>query len=190
MSLEYMILGILKDEPLSGYDLNKRFGLVPSFFWSADQAQIYRTLYRMRELGWVKQEEKKQLKNPDKKLYHLTAKGREELEGWLRQAPSLGVNRMAWLGQLFFAKQLSHQEYIGLLEDMRQQWQASLEVLEARFMNADLYRAARTQQQETQALPTGVITLHYGIQRLRFQVGWAEEAIALLRKLEEPTKKR
>ena len=56
MSLEYAILGFLNYRPLSGYDLKKVFDNSVRHFWPADQSQIYRTLARLAEQGYVEQE--------------------------------------------------------------------------------------------------------------------------------------
>ena len=45
MSLGHAILGFLSRRPMTGYELKTRcFDQVASHFWTADQAQIYRTL--------------------------------------------------------------------------------------------------------------------------------------------------
>ena len=52
MSLENGILGFLAIRPLSGYDLKKLFAYSASFFWPADQAQIYRALKKLVTVQW------------------------------------------------------------------------------------------------------------------------------------------
>ena len=185
MALRYMILGLLREQPLSGYDLNNRFRKVVRFFWSADQSQIYRTLHEMQGAGWVTVEEIRQRKNPTKKRYHITRQGKRELDRWLRRPPALAPARLTWLGQLFFARHLTHDEYRTLLEQLRQAWRSELRELEARMKNPSLLEAARAQQRMWQALPAGVIALHYGIRHLRFLVRWADETIALVDRLAE-----
>ena len=76
-SLEYAILGFLNYKPLSGYDLKKVFDTTVQHFWSADQSQIYRTLSRLTEQGWIQQEVIEQNDRPDRKVYHITDAGRE-----------------------------------------------------------------------------------------------------------------
>ncbi|MBC7811849.1 MAG: PadR family transcriptional regulator, partial [Burkholderiales bacterium] len=76
MSLQHILLGVLKDEPLSGYDLNKFFQYVMQYMWPTEQSQIYRALYKLHEFGWVEIEYVVQDENPNKKIYHLTDAGR------------------------------------------------------------------------------------------------------------------
>ena len=79
MSLEYAILGFLNYRPLSGYDLKKVFDNSVRHFWPADQSQIYRTLTKLAEQGYVEQEIVRGLDRPDRKEYRITPAGREAL---------------------------------------------------------------------------------------------------------------
>ncbi len=66
MKLEYLILGILKINPRTGYDIKKyldtegRFGRA-----RAPLSQIYTTLKRMLEKGWVLFEEEHREGKPE-----------------------------------------------------------------------------------------------------------------------------
>ena len=73
-------MGFLAEQPCSGYDLKTRcFDRTARPFWTADQAQIYRTLDRLQALGHVSSSRKKQVGRPDRKVYRLTASGSEAL---------------------------------------------------------------------------------------------------------------
>ena len=45
--LSYIILGLLKHEPLTGYDLKKNFENEVGEFWQANTGQIYPTLRKL-----------------------------------------------------------------------------------------------------------------------------------------------
>lgn len=83
MALEHAILVSLRERPASGLDLARRFDRSIGFFWSATHQQIYRVLARMDTDGWVRSTTVEQRGRPDKKVYEVTAAGREELTGWL-----------------------------------------------------------------------------------------------------------
>jgi DNA-binding PadR family transcriptional regulator len=76
-------LGFLSYKPHSGYDLKAVFDASVQHFWPADQSQIYRTLSRMEKKSWVEGEVIKQEDRPDRKVYHITPAGRNELREWL-----------------------------------------------------------------------------------------------------------
>ena len=83
MSLDYAILGFLNYHPYSGYDLKKMLDMSVRHFWTADQSQIYRTLARLLEQGYLQMEKLEQDERPDKKIYHITPAGQTALQDWL-----------------------------------------------------------------------------------------------------------
>lgn len=85
MSLEYAILVSLQERAGSGYELARRFGKSIGFFWGASHQQIYRSLKRMVELGWVSGDAVAQEKRPDKKVYRVSDDGAAELARWLAE---------------------------------------------------------------------------------------------------------
>lgn len=85
MALEHAILVSLEEHSGTGYELARRFGKSIGFFWAASHQQIYRTLKRMVELGWVHGEDVLQDGRPDKKVYRVSDDGRAEMRRWLAQ---------------------------------------------------------------------------------------------------------
>ena len=116
MSLDYSILGFLNYHPYTGYDLKKIFDKSIRHFWPADQSQIYRTLSRLTQQGYVEMEKVPQEDRPDRKVYHITPSGRAELMAWLLEPPPMGEARSAPLIQVFFAGQLSDGEILAKFE--------------------------------------------------------------------------
>lgn len=127
MVLEHAILGFLNYRPMTGYDLKKIFDTSVRHFWPAKQSQIYRTLASMAESGWVTMEVVEQTDRPDRKVYSITAAGREELRRWLITPMPFGENRSAPLVQVFFAGQLADEEIIAIFEHAAAQIRTGLE---------------------------------------------------------------
>ncbi|MBI1260022.1 MAG: PadR family transcriptional regulator [Chloroflexi bacterium] len=177
MSLQHLILGVLKYQPLSGYDLNKAFQVSVQHFWDTEQSQIYRALYKMHEQGWVEIERVEQISAPDKKVYRLTDAGWTELRRWLAEPLTFPALHEGWLGQLFFAKELTSAQICTLLEARI----ADVKVILERYGNevppsaleyANLFDA----QDE---IRYWLLTLNYGIERMRFDLQWAENTLAM-----------
>jgi PadR family transcriptional regulator, regulatory protein AphA len=183
MLLQHLILGVLKYGPLSGYDLNKAFQASVEHFWNTEQSQIYRALYRMHEAGWVEIEQVVQENLPSKKVYHLTSSGREELQRWLATPLGLASIHEGWLGQVFFGIELSKEQLRHLLEQRIAQLQQQIRHFEqdipvSAAHYAESYQAASDQ-------PYWLLTLDYGLQKLRFDLQWAQNALDLLERLPE-----
>lgn len=83
MALEHALLVALREQPASGLELSRRFAKSIGHFWSATHQQIYRVLARMEADGWVVAETVAQQGRPDKKVYDVTAAGRDALAAWL-----------------------------------------------------------------------------------------------------------
>ncbi|MFC7340223.1 PadR family transcriptional regulator [Saccharopolyspora griseoalba] len=90
MSLEYAILVSLRERAGSGYELARRFDKSIGYFWAASHQQIYRSLKRMVDAGWIDCDQIAQDKRPDKKVYRVSEDGAAELARWIGEpaAPS------------------------------------------------------------------------------------------------------
>ena len=175
MSLQHLILGVLKYRPLTGYDLNKAFQSSIQHFWNTDQSQIYRALYKLYEQGWIDIEVSAQADSPLKKLYSLTETGHAELYRWLSTPAPLASIHEAWLGQLFFGAELRPDELKMLLESRIEALQALLEVFTHDIpASAQFYAEAFDTPGDLQFW---LLTLEYGREKLLFDLRWAQHAL-------------
>ena len=184
MSLEHAILGFLNYFPFSGYDLKKTFDISVQHFWPADQSQIYRTLARLSERGWAEAEVVLQEDRPNRKVYHITEAGREELRRWLTTPLPTKDARHASLIQVFFAGQLSDDEILELFEE------------EAARLRQALERYSQIPQQSA-GLANAVgfpreaffwmLTLEYGIKVNQVGLEWIEDVIQRIKSGQHPS---
>jgi PadR family transcriptional regulator, regulatory protein AphA len=120
MSLVHAILGFLNRQPLTGYELKTQcFDQSVSYFWPADQAQIYKTLEKMESEQWVESQIKFQNDRPNRRLYCITTGGQNELRRWLETRQPLHVQREPFLVQLYFSEDLKNNTIIELLEHQK-----------------------------------------------------------------------
>ena len=177
MSLDYAILGFLNYAPLSGYDLKKVFDNSVQHFWPADQSQIYRTLTRLTERGLAGMEVIEQTERPDRKVYHITQAGRDELLHWLAGPTPEYASRSAALIQVFFSGQLSDEVILSKFEGY------------AQAMRTVLANYAALSRELTGNLPESctprehffwLLTLDLGLRSVRETIAWAENVIEQL----------
>jgi DNA-binding PadR family transcriptional regulator len=126
MTIEYAILGFLSWQPLSGYDLKKRFVDSTVFYWSGNNNQIYRALVQLEEEGLIMGKVQVQEGVPNKKTYAITEKGRSKLEAWVQSTPKLPELRHAFLIQLTWADLLDEQQLQALLSKYEEEVQVQL----------------------------------------------------------------
>ena len=180
MSLPHAILGLLQSEPMTGYDLKTRaFDESIAHFWPADQAQIYRTLDRMTEDGWVESRVEIQEDRPNRKIYSITDAGRTELYRWLTTPQPLPVYREPFLIQVFFSQYLTNAKIIELME---QQLEPHRERL-AHYQQIPLPPLDDLTINREQTLER--LTLELGIKIEQTYIEWIQESIEIVRNLPE-----
>jgi DNA-binding PadR family transcriptional regulator len=183
MSLDYAILGFLNYAPLSGYDLKKVFDNSVQHFWPADQSQIYRTLTRLTERGLAEMEVIEQTERPDRKVYHITQTGRDELLQWLAGPTPEHVSRSVALIQVFFSGRLSDEVILPKFEGYAQAMRTVLANYEAlsRELVVSLPNTCTPREHFF-----WLLTLDLGLRTVRENIAWAENVIEQLKNGEVP----
>src|SRR5260370_37795746 len=87
MSLSHVLLGLLIDQPATGYDLERMMRAELAPMWRADFSQIYPELARLRRAGHVVLRVLGPRRGPRRNRYRITAAGRRELQRWLGAPP-------------------------------------------------------------------------------------------------------
>lgn len=101
--LKFALLGLLKYQPMSGYDLEQFINNSIGHFWHAKLSQIYRTLKGMEEAGLVTSRFKAQDEHRSKRMYTITEAGKRELMDWLAQLDTeLDQVKLPFLIRVFF----------------------------------------------------------------------------------------
>lgn len=180
MALRYALLGFLSLRALSGYDLKRLFDTSVRHFWTADQAQIYRTLAQLAEEGLVEVRVIEQDKRPDRKEHRVTKAGLAELEAWLRSPLESVPVREPFLLRLFFAGRLPKEEVSALLSARRAEAEELLSVLEGLLADVSVRLSGRTPDQ-SQRLQ--LATLDNGIRHVRTELEWLESLGAQIKAL-------
>ena len=89
--MRHALLALLSKEPAHGYELKQAVETEFGELWPpVNIGQIYKTLGRLETDGLVQSSTVAQANRPDKRVFELTAAGREELAAWIDR-PSPGV---------------------------------------------------------------------------------------------------
>jgi PadR family transcriptional regulator, regulatory protein AphA len=177
MSLAHAILGLLADEPMTGYDLKTiAFDRSVSHFWSADQAQIYRTLDKLAEQGLVEYTLEIQPDGPNRKIYRPTAAGLGELQRWLAEPQPLPARRDPGLIQLFFGEYINDADLIAVLEEKLAAHRARLAVYQAISAKYPFQEPAPSRK-----ILFHRLTLECGLRSEAASIAWLEDALARIR---------
>ena len=123
-----VVLGLLAHGPRSGYDIKAVVDRSTRFFWAASYGQIYPELRRLEREGLIEGESAPR-GGRERRVYRLTASGRDALVSWLLGSTTTIELRDESLLRLFFADALPREQALRLLEGRRRGHEQYLHVL-------------------------------------------------------------
>ena len=136
MSYKYLVLGLLAERPMSGYDIKKHVKTVLGSITSASYGTLYPTLHKLLADGDVEMQEVPQQGRPSKKVYFLTDQGREDLQKWLQQPAAADQIRREFLLKLYLARHLDEADLRAMVAGRRMEAEMLLRTYEADKRNA------------------------------------------------------
>jgi DNA-binding PadR family transcriptional regulator len=188
MALDHALLVSLLEKPSSGYELARRFERSIGYFWHATHQQIYRVLSRMDVAGWISAEVHAGAAAPDRKVFSVTAAGRDELSRWMVEPVEPEGTRDALMVKMRGAAFGDPQ---GLIPELEHHRAAHANRLTAyRVIEARDFAGARSGSPVTQGESTGALdrqralqyqVLKSGIRYEQVWLEWCEEALDMLR---------
>ncbi len=169
MALKYAILGLLEVNSFSGYDLKKYFDSSINSYWKATHSQIYKTLDDIAKEGLIKSEIIQQDKNPTKKLFSITSKGKDDLIEWLNISKDLPTIRNQILLQFSLSNLLTKEQILRLLEDYKNKLNSKLDVLKSAE-----HQEAITFGRDSKEKLIWKLTLENGIMYYSNEINWTK----------------
>jgi DNA-binding PadR family transcriptional regulator len=115
----FAVLGQLARGPASGYEVQRRLRAGAAHFWHASYSQIYAELRRLADLGFVTEEEVRQERRPDKRVYTITPEGERALSDWLEEEWGLAHVRDESLVKLMLADPLPRERVVEELRRLK-----------------------------------------------------------------------
>jgi PadR family transcriptional regulator, regulatory protein AphA len=179
---EFAILGLLAEEPRSGYDIKKDVEERLSHFWSESFGHIYPMLRRLHGRGLVERSVERQEGRPDRKVYSITSDGRAALEAWFAEPPPPQRPRNETLLRIFLGRHAKKEHLLRDVRGQREGFERTLAALRAVQGRLD------GEAPEGDVHPDRVyweLTLSYGLRAMEALVEWGEEAEAALKALAE-----
>ncbi|HET7590794.1 MAG TPA: PadR family transcriptional regulator [Solirubrobacterales bacterium] len=158
----YVILGMVRKEPRSGYEIKALVDNTTRFFWAASYGQIYPELKRLAEAGLIVGSDAP-TGGRRRTVYEITADGEEELRAWLREPPRTFEMRDEGLLKLFFAEALPRADALAILRQMRERRLAVHQQLRALGQTKDATKD-----------PFPLIVLQGGLEFTEWFADWCE----------------
>ena len=166
----YVVLGMLRHEARTGYEIKGMVDRSTRFFWAASYGQIYPELRRLEEAGLV--DGKSEPRGGRRRtVYELTDAGRAELRSWLDRGAEVLEMRDEALLKLFFAA-AGPEAAIEIVDAKRRLHERKLAALR------DVEEAARAAAAEGDPYPDMV--RRYGAEASEWMIDWCARARAEL----------
>ncbi|MDL2057038.1 PadR family transcriptional regulator [Limosilactobacillus reuteri] len=112
-----VILGILQKKPRTGYEINDILQNQISYFYDGTYGMIYPTLKKLEKEGKVEKQTIIQDDKPNKNVFSITSKGKDELKEYLDSDDVSEVFKSDFLMKLFFGDNFSRQRIIKLIHN-------------------------------------------------------------------------
>lgn len=188
MSLRFAILALLSVEPMTGYDLAKRFESSVAFVWHAPNSQIYPELRKMASDGLLLAEEVAWGPRGKKTQYRITAEGTAAFRDWMnapveysreRDPVHLKAAYLEWTEPSTAKEQM--RAHIGYHTMRRGQWEEMIEGLRAGTNEMLTKRLAVTPEADRRrTIEYKIFTYEGLIARADTEIEWAKRGLELI----------
>lgn len=167
MNSQDVILGMLMNRSLSGYEIKQSFEELFSYFYSSSYGTIYPMLQRMEKEGLLTKESVLQEGKPNKNVFTITESGRSQFYTYLQSPLESDSIKSDFLMKLFFGKYVGDDQIIAWLKQVQQQAQKQLEQLNEKY---SLYKA--------EMHPAQIICIQIGIKEYYAKLEAIQEGLA------------
>ena len=169
----YPLLGLLAEQPLSGYDLRRAIEATFGHFWAESYGQIYPELRRLAAAGLV-EAVGGGADGASRKLFRLTPAGEAELASWIREPAAGQVLRNEMLLKLYFAGSQRPETARAHLSRRREELGQRLAIL------ARIEERLRRVLDDSPGLAGWLVSVRHGVLLGEAELAWCREAEALL----------
>lgn len=115
---EYVILGLLEEQPMHGYELFQRFqNEVLGQIVHIEMSQLYAFLKKLERLALVESDLEQQGVRPPRKVYRLTHQGHTTLREWLTTPVERPRDiRIFFLSKLYFVQRQMPEQLANVID--------------------------------------------------------------------------
>ena len=178
--IQYILLGFLNYQPMTGYELKQAIDSSTAHFWHAHHSQIYTTLRQMEGDGLVSSEVLAQSGLPDRRVYTILPAGQQALQEWLNQTQTeVSPIKEELLVRLFFSGQRDPQlvlTELRLQDELHKAKLAAYHAIAGHMEKGDHPELKRDQR-------FWRMTLDMGIRYEEMYLAWLEASIKMIEEL-------
>jgi DNA-binding PadR family transcriptional regulator len=179
--IDYLILGLLSDRDLTGYEIKKVIDTTLNYFWSSSYASIYPALRGLVDRG-LAIKRKDTTSNRKKLIYSITDEGRSSLKEWLTVPVEKDELRYETLLKLFFGDEQGPEQALLHIDALEEKVGKELAYL------LSVEKVLRDHLGEDSSHTYYLLTVRFGIKSYQCYLEWCQEARETLMNLSETDK--
>jgi PadR family transcriptional regulator AphA len=162
---EAALLGLLTRGEMSGYDVQRAAETSGGFFWAPAKSRIYAVLPRLVTRGFATSRSVVQETRPKKQLYRITRAGRDALQLWLEEPPTMEPERVPLLLKIYFGELLEPDVLVSHVRKLKAEADSLIE------------RLGALDQTPTAESLFSDLTIRHGLEWAHAMSRWAENAV-------------
>lgn len=174
--MDYVLLGLLSHESMTGYEIKKRLDTSLRFFWGGSYGSIYPTLNQLEAEGKVTKENTSS-NGREKLSYSITDKGTEALREWLKQPAEKDELRYETLLKLFFGNATGFEGAREHIERFEEKCRNELQIL-------NMLAESLSQYLEDDTHKHYYLTVRFGMKNYEAYLEWCKDARILIEEWE------
>lgn len=174
----YVLLGLLQEEELSGYEMKRAIDIRMSFFWQESFGQIYPELNKMIKEGLIdfSNTTSTEKTKREKIRYKITSKGESELKKWMEAENEKDTVRSEFLLKMFLSTDKNAEEMQKHVIKFKEQSQQKLELFN--LFEKQLNQYIHIHNNHRQILSV----LNLGIRQAKLYIEWSNKVLEQLEK--------
>jgi PadR family transcriptional regulator AphA len=169
VSLRHFILGVLTQQPMSGYDIRQVLNSVGWLVGNPSFGSLYPALHALLNDGLVTVQEEDRPGRPARKIYSITEAGRQALQEWIEQPAGPYASARAFVMRLIVADSSSRAGLITQLHQRRAQVAAHCAALKQ-----------TVEEQVNEGSLGRRLALDYGLALATAEMAWLDDALERL----------
>ncbi len=173
---KYVILGLLTEKPLSGYDIKKCIGIRFNYFWSESFGQIYPELESLVKEGLIVKEMAPASGKRKRYSYRITENGNTTLRDWLKKPVETEINRYEILLKTYFGNLSDRAILIRHIREFQSRHKQDLTMLN--LFNEEISGIPDRDGNHDYVL----LTIRFGQKVYEAYLDWCELALSYLKK--------
>jgi DNA-binding PadR family transcriptional regulator len=166
----FLILGLLSEGPLSGYEIRRLTQLRFHFFWSESYGQLYPELARLEADGLITRVDTPST-GRQRNVFRISKAGTKALRGWLAEPVEPETARYEILLKVYFSGFGESADLRRHLTEFRERYRRGLEELNQ--VREQLRHAPDPHHNHDRVL----LSVDFGVRTFEAWVAWADELL-------------